>query len=664
MSGAPAASGGAAALVAERLRRGDLAGARTAGEAALVAEPGNAALLQLVGVACCRTGEIAAGAVHLDRAFALAPDLPRLRPDLANARAMLGDRAGALALCPPDAPAELQRLRGYLLQEAGDAEGAAAAYARVLTADPRDWEIWNNLGNARRALGDLAGAADALGRAVALQPRATAAQTNLATALAALDRDAEAIAAAEAAVRLEPGNAAAALMLGGMLRHAGRADEALPVLERAAQLAPDDPAAWIEVGRVRWRVRDEPGAEAAYRSGLRLRPDDAAGWLELGIIFERSGRMDALPPLLAEAAAAGAPLDGLGYLRALVLRGEGRLEEALEAARAAPAGLEPERRAALIGRLADALGRADDAFAAFAEMNRASAATPAARVSDAAGYRARIAAMQETASPDWFARWRPGPPPGPRPAPVFLVGFPRSGTTLLDTFLMGHPHVHVLEEEPVLQRAQDALGDFARLPGLDDAEIERLRAVYFAALDAVAPEAGAKTVVDKLPLNILGAPLIHRLFPDARIVLSLRHPCDAVLSGFMQAFEPNDAMANFLALDDAAALYDLVFAFWEKCRAGLPLAVHTLRYEALIAQPETEMRALIGFLGLDWDERLLDHRRTAAARGTIVTPSYGQVTQPLYARAAGRWERYRAQLRDVLPILCPWAERHGYGPCG
>jgi hypothetical protein len=88
-----------------------------------------------------------------------------------------------------------------------------------------------------------------------------------------------------------------------------------------------------------------------------------------------------------------------------------------------------------------------------------------------------------------------------------------------------------------------------------------------------------------------------------------------------------------------------------------------LRYEDLIDRPEEEMRALIGFVGLPWEPRLLDHRRTAAARGTIITPSYAQVTQPLYRAAAGRWERYRPQIEAVLPILCPWAERLGYGAC-
>jgi tetratricopeptide (TPR) repeat protein len=661
---APAASGAAAlASVAASLRRGDLAAARAAAEAALAAGSADPALLQMVGVACCRAGDLAAGAGLLRRAFALAADLPRLRHDLAHALAMVDDRDAALALCPPDSDAELQRLRGYLLQNAGDAAGAAEAYARALAAEPSDWQTWNNLGNARQAVGDAAGAAEALGRAVALQPRVAGTRLNHAAALASAGRHDEAIAACREAARLEPGNDAAALTLGSLLRHAGRPAEALHQLERAARLSPADAHVWIELGRVRWSLRDEAGAEAAYREALRLRPGEAIAWLELGILFERASRIEALPALLGEAEAAGVAGPQLLYLKALVLRREGRIEEALEAARAAPAEIEPERRAALIARLADDLGRTGEAFAAFTEMNRLSSATPTARASEPAAYRARIEAMIATAQAAWFARWSPDVPPGPRPAPVFLVGFPRSGTTLLDTFLMGHREVHVLEEEPVLQRARDALGAFERLPDLATGEVERLRAVYFEALDAVAPEAAGKTLVDKLPLNILGAPLIHRLFPGAPIVLALRHPCDAVLSCFMQGFEPNDAMANFLDLGDAAALYDRVFTFWEACRAGLPLNVRPLRYEDLIAEPEREMRALIDFLGLSWDPRLLDHRRTAKQRGTIVTPSYSQVTQPLYAAAAGRWQRYRDQMRPVLPILSPWAERFGYGPC-
>jgi hypothetical protein len=193
--------------------------------------------------------------------------------------------------------------------------------------------------------------------------------------------------------------------------------------------------------------------------------------------------------------------------------------------------------------------------------------------------------------------------------------------------------------------------------GMEEA-VERILALYRSG-DLVA--ARGRLVVDKLPLNILGAPLIHRLFPDARLIFAERHPCDVVLSCFMQNFELNPAMANFLDLGDAARLYDLVLSFWRRSRQILPLEVHTVRYEALVESKEDAMRPLLQFLGLAWDDEVVEHQRTAAKRGAISTPSYAQVAQPIYRRASGRWLRYRTEMEDVLPILAPWAEWLGYG---
>ncbi|HEV2867529.1 MAG TPA: sulfotransferase, partial [Allosphingosinicella sp.] len=243
---------------------------------------------------------------------------------------------------------------------------------------------------------------------------------------------------------------------------------------------------------------------------------------------------------------------------------------------------------------------------------------------------------------------------------VFLVGFPRSGTTLLDTILMGHGQTHVLEEIPLLERVMAQVGGMERLADLDAAEIGRLREVYFASLDETAPPPLGATVIDKLPLNILGAPLIHRLFPDARFIFALRHPCDVALSCFTQGFELNDAMANFLEIEATAELYDKVMTFWQRCRDTLPLRVFELRYENLVADAEGAVRPLLEFLGLEWDPAVLDHHRTAAARGVISTPSYNQVTQRLYRHASGRWSAYREQLAPALPLLLPWARRFGY----
>jgi len=587
----------------------------------------------------------------------------------AVARALHRLRAGDLAGAGREAEAGLRgapgdpgllRLHAYVLQEQGRFAEAASRYEQVVAREPRDAEIWNNLGNARRAAGDREGAIAALAEARRLRPELAAIHYNLGVALAEAGRLAEGADAFAETARLAPDNPGGLRELGKSLRLLGRHEKAVAALSRAARLTPGAADVQLELGRAWSGLARYAEADAAYRAALAAQPGLAEAFLERGLLLERGNRLEQLPALLDEAAAHGVPPERLGLLHAFALEREGRLEQALAAAQAAPPE-DPVRKAQTVGRLADRLRDAPAAFAAYAEMNRLVAADHPGAGAAAAAYRDHVAALTAMLSPAYAAGWAASAPAPERPAPIFLVGFPRSGTTLLDTLLMGHPALHVLEEEPILQRVGEELGDFARLPGLDRAEVERLRALYFATLDAFDSEARDRIVVDKLPLNILGAPLIHRLFPEAKLILALRHPCDVVLSCFMQYFDVNDAMANFLDLEDAARLYDLVLGFWTRSRETFPLDAHVLRYEALVADKEREMRALLAFLGLGWDERVLDNEGIARARGPIATPSYAQVAQPIYRRASGRWQLYRAQLAPVLPLLLPWAERLGYG---
>jgi hypothetical protein len=154
--------------------------------------------------------------------------------------------------------------------------------------------------------------------------------------------------------------------------------------------------------------------------------------------------------------------------------------------------------------------------------------------------------------------------------------------------------------------------------------------------------------------------IIHRIFPDAKVIFAERHPCDCVLSAFMSNFELNPAMLSFTTLEGAASLYDLAQTAWSLAEANLPLDVHRIRYEAMVEDPEEQMRALLDFLEIPWDPRVLDNRASAARRDHIRTASYSQVTEPIYRRSAGRWERYRSYMEPVLPILTPWVESMGY----
>lgn len=251
----------------------------------------------------------------------------------------------------------------------------------------------------------------------------------------------------------------------------------------------------------------------------------------------------------------------------------------------------------------------------------------------------------------------------PARSPVFLVGFPRSGTTLLDQVLSSHSGVVCLEER---EHFSDALAEVIADPSratrpetLSGDEIARIRESYWGRV--VAPD--GVVVVDKYPLNIVVLPLIKRVFPDAKTILALRDPRDVVLSCYQQRFVINAAMAQFLELQRAADYYAQVMALLELCRARLSLDLHQVRYEDVVADLEGEARKLCAFLGVPFETSMLDYRETALKRD-IATPSARQVIEPLYQRSIGRWRRYALDLAPVLPDLDRWAERYGYGPSG
>jgi len=556
-----------------------------------------------------------------------------------------------LASIPPKARQAIE------LARRGELAGAILSGEDALAETPDDGPLRLFIGvlYARRL--DLEQAVPHLRRAADLLPENPLPRIELARVLAGAGRPDEAEAAI-AGIRAEGPLASELARIRARIAEAqaaaGRGEAALAAARAQALALPYDPAVRVAIARLEDLLGRPVQAEAALREALALEPDCPPALIALADLAERGNRIDELETLLARAAAVGVPPAETALLGAKLRLRRGDPDAALAAARAAPGTADGGARAELIGRICDRMGDPAAAFDAFAEMNRAGAAAVADAGKAARGFRATIGQMAGTVTPEWYRGW------SGRPAPAFLLGFPRSGTTLIDTMLAGHPAVAVLEEQPVLEAAARALTDLGRLDELGPQEVAALRARYFEALDALAPEAAGRLVVDKLPLGITHVPLIHRLFPEARIVFVERHPCDVVLSGFMTRFDPRGGMANFLDLEDIARLYDAVMTLWDKCRAALPLTVHEVRYEHVLANPEGELQRLAGFLGLDWDPALLDHQATARRRGHIATPSYAQVTEPLYRRANGRWQRYRAQLAPVLPILAPWARRLGY----
>ena len=163
-----------------------------------------------------------------------------------------------------------------------------------------------------------------------------------------------------------------------------------------------------------------------------------------------------------------------------------------------------------------------------------------------------------------------------------------------------------------------------------------------------------------MPLNLIHAGEIVRIFPDAKFILAVRHPCDCVLSCFMQNFVLNDAMANFLDLKDSAEFYNYTMTLWNKYLNVLSINFHEIKYEDVVNNFEISIKKLLEFLNLPWSENVTKFYETAENRGIISTPSYDQVNKPLYSKSIGRWKNYETQFSQIISILKPWIKKYEY----
>jgi hypothetical protein len=262
------------------------------------------------------------------------------------------------------------------------------------------------------------------------------------------------------------------------------------------------------------------------------------------------------------------------------------------------------------------------------------------------------------------ARWDAAAAPATADSPVFVVGFPRSGTTLLELTLDAHPLLVSMDEQPFLQHALRDILAIAPYPhelaAVTATDLERVRAAYWQRVRRRVQLAPGQRLVDKNPLNILRLPVIKRLFPNARVLLAVRHPCDVLLSCYMQHFRAPEFALLCADLSTLAVGYRRAFDFWYRESAVLKPAVREVRYETLVMEFEVQVRAIAEFLQLPWDERMLAPAAHAQAKGFISTPSYSQVVQPVNKRSVGRWHAYRAHFAAVLPRLAPYLARWDY----
>ncbi len=543
----------------------------------------------------------------------------------------------ALTLIQPTVAAHWQNL-GTVLRPTGRQAQSLAAFDRALRLGPPTAGLLYNLGALQMDRLDYAAAHLALRDAVVLAPRDARIRWTFAQCCYDMGQRQEAITAVEDWESLEGLSAEITVSIALLLVTSGAAHLAQPALQR-----------------------------------LMAKPP-AAGRAAVGFAFllERLHRLDeartVMQQLELDEGSPSADLERLA-MSALLADRAGRHEDAhrlLTSALATQQDFVHQYNLLYpLAKTCDALGRYEEAYAAAAEAHRSQLAFLGRATGKTSEEQSQLWALTaKGCDPEDIACWeRAGP--AMEVSPIFIVGFPRSGTTLLEQLLDAHPLLQSMDEQPFLLQAvarvtDQGIGYPTELGRLSGSGLNDIRAHYWAAVRRRVPLAADRRLVDKNPMNMVLLPMIRRLFPNAPVILAIRHPCDTVLSCFLQHFRSDLALLG-RDLTAMARAYSRAFGFWYSQWPMLQPDTHELKYELLSADFASQVERLCAFLQLPWHEAMLAPGDHARAKGFISTPSYAQVLEPVSTRSVGRWQHYERHFGgEVLGLLIPWIERFGY----
>ncbi len=452
-------------------------------------------------------------------------------------------------------------------------------------------------------------------------------------------------------IRRNPRNFKALAILGQVAKTRGDLDTAASYVQRCIALRPRDPDPHILLGEIQTARGRHDDAIDCYDRVLRLQPDRDAAITGKAEAYEKSGRHELARSLIAPYVETGRETPGMAVMQARLDLRDGDYESVIALVnrhRSADAGRGNVQwhLSVLLGRALDGVGRHDEAFAAYRRGNEAAGVSfkPDA-------WRRSTDDIIEAFSPQQFARL-PRATNG-SPVPVFIVGMPRCGSTLVETIIDAHPEAHGAGE---LTTLHDLAGSLAfdigsALPwpqcvaDLTGNDVDAIGRRYLDHLAPLAPD--AKRIVDKLPANYRRVGLIGLILPGARIIHCRRHPLDTCFSCYMHPFDPaiHPYSTDLANLGAVYVDYERLMTHW---RDALDIPMLEVQYETLVENQEQVTREIIEFCGLDWDDRCL---RFHERHRIVLTASYGQVTKPIYTTAVARYRNYEHHLGPLISAL-------------
>lgn len=541
----------------------------------------------------------------------------------------------------------VHRLKGRLPE-------AENALRQALRLDPNMAEAHNNLAIVSLERGDAAAAADSARRALAINRHYPDAHHNLGDALCIQGLYDAAMPHYQAALQLDPTQLKTVVSVANLFGQVNRRNDAIALLTDALQRHPETVGLHLQLAQLKSDQKDNAGARTHYAAALRLKPDcrEAAAGIAALLAFERNypEAYATLQPFLDSAE------DNLSIalVYADLSHHIDRVEDALARLERLSANttLPEYKRSGLyfaLARLHERLGHYAQAFE-FHRRGNSARALP----SDLQDHLSQMARIQSVFSREAYDRIPVARARSRRP--VFIVGMPRSGTSLVEQILASHSDVYGGGELTDLWTLVNSLPGLTGMaypecvPALTQDAMDRLAQDHLNRLEALAP--GAQRVTDKLPHNFLHLGLIEHLFPEAQIIHCTRNALDTCLSIYFHDFNLNNLYAR--DLNELGRYYQAYTQLMQHWREVLRIPVLEVNYEALVADVETISRDIIGFCGLEWQDSCL---RFYEAKRTVYTPSHEQVRRPIYNSAVGRWRQYAEFLEPLRQGLGDLAER-------
>lgn len=610
----------------EHHRRGHLDRASAVYQAALAEDPDRPDALRLLGLVALQRGKPAEALELLSRAVALRSEDASYHASLAEAYWALGELARAAECCRtalrlrPGDPEILCNL-GSTLVDQSEIDAGIGHFREALAARPGFGVAHHNLANALRIKGEKAEALMHFRKAARAMPDNAEVRNALGQALLERGEPNEAFAEFREAVRLRPSFAQAVSNLGGTLRELGRLEEAQACYREANRLQPNLAAAWVGSGGILEELGESEHATTAYRNALLADPQQPGALARLATLLR-----DRLPE-----------------------NDRTKIENLL-----AQPGLAPERRWPLqfaLAQVLDGLGDYQRAADLTLEANalRLADLKKQGRGYDPLAHAAFVDELISAFTPEYFERVHGFGLETERP--VFVVGLPRSGTTLTEQILASHPQVFGAGELRLARDSFEALAGVSETRPplrvlLDDLGPQTARSLARRHLDALEALSGsADRVVDKMPENLLYLGLIATLFPRARLIHCRRDLRDVALSCWMTNFTQLRWASNPLHIASRFAQAERLLAHWKRV---LPIAILEVDYETMVDDLPSVARALVAWCGLDWNPACLEFHTT---RRPVRTPSASQVRKPVYRSSIGRWKNYEPFLRPLFAPL-------------